>query len=116
MTAPDRVLPDADTDPTRFVLAAAERCRRMGTHGYGFDTAHGRFYVGVADLLVDVAERHCQEAHQTPQWCGWCTMTWPCPDLLGAVDAAKAYLGWLPVWVKQLDVFARLLLGEEETP
>lgn len=88
-------LPDPQADPGGYVLAAAEAIRRMGTHGYGFETAHGRFYVGVADFLLGVAERHSTGSccSGPADFCGWCNMTAPCPDLLAAVAAAQAYAG-----------------------
>jgi hypothetical protein len=44
-------------------------------------------------LWRGIAERHYQEAHQTPPWCAWCTSSWPCPDLLAAVAAGSGVPG-----------------------
>ncbi len=49
-------------------------------------------------LWRGIGKRHQQNVLHGPDGtvsgrCRWCNDTWPCPDLLSAVDAAKAYLG-----------------------
>lgn len=99
---PPPVLPDAATDPTGYLLAAADlredaakaptAARTVATYR-SESLAHLRV-VTEAALWRGIAERHREQpsVNGRPTVCEHCMEEWPCPDLDGAVAAAQAYL------------------------